>query len=90
MTENGIVRQPPLEKLGLGQYAQRFAENDISLSGLPDLANAALLPSQFGSAPDLDVLNPGHRQIVEAILICLEAISRAKAHSVVAMEYEAK
>jgi hypothetical protein len=57
---------------------------------LPDVADAALLSSQFGSAPDLDVLNPGQRQIVEATLICLEAISRAKAHSVVAMEYEAK
>jgi SAM (Sterile alpha motif) domain-containing protein len=27
-----------LEKLGLGQYAQRFAENDISFSVLSDLA----------------------------------------------------
>ena len=26
-----------LQKLGLGQYAQRFAENDISVSILPDL-----------------------------------------------------
>jgi SAM domain (Sterile alpha motif) len=26
-----------LEKLGLEQYAQRFAENDISFSVLPDL-----------------------------------------------------
>jgi hypothetical protein len=26
-----------LETLGLGQYAQRFAENDISFSVLPDL-----------------------------------------------------
>jgi hypothetical protein len=26
-----------LEKLGLGQYAQRFAENDISFSVLPIL-----------------------------------------------------
>jgi hypothetical protein len=26
-----------LEKLGLGQYAQRFAENGIDLSVLPDL-----------------------------------------------------
>jgi hypothetical protein len=50
----------------------------------------ALLPSQFGSAPELDMLNPGHRQVVEATLICLEAISRTKPHSVVAMEYEAK
>src|SRR6516164_2289114 len=26
-----------LQKLGLGQYAQRFAENDISFATLPDL-----------------------------------------------------
>jgi hypothetical protein len=50
----------------------------------------ALLPSQFGSAPEVDALNPGHRQIIEATLICLEAIGRTKPHSVVAMEYEAK
>ena len=31
-----------LEKLGLGQYAQRFAENDISLSVLPDLTDQHL------------------------------------------------
>ena len=31
----------------------------------------ALLPSQFGSAPEVDALNPGHRQIIEATLICL-------------------
>src|SRR6478672_10198063 len=31
-----------LEKLGLGQYAQRFAENDISFSVLPDLTDQDL------------------------------------------------
>jgi hypothetical protein len=31
------------EKLGLGQYAQRFAENDISFSVLPDLTDQDLL-----------------------------------------------
>ena len=31
-----------LEKLGLGQYAQRFAENDIDLSVLPHLTDADL------------------------------------------------
>jgi class 3 adenylate cyclase len=31
-----------LEKLGLGQYAQRFAENDISFSILPDLTDQHL------------------------------------------------
>ena len=31
-----------LDKLGLGQYAQRFAENDISLSVLSDLTDQDL------------------------------------------------
>jgi len=31
-----------LEKLGLGQYAQRFAENDITFSVLPDLTDQHL------------------------------------------------
>jgi class 3 adenylate cyclase len=31
-----------LEQLGLGQYAQRFAENDISFSVLPDLTDQDL------------------------------------------------
>jgi hypothetical protein len=31
-----------LEKLGLGQYAQRFAENDISFSILPELSDQDL------------------------------------------------
>ena len=31
-----------LEKLGLGQYAQRFADNDISFSVLPDLTDQDL------------------------------------------------
>jgi hypothetical protein len=31
-----------LDKLGLGQYAQRFAENDISYSVLPDLTDQDL------------------------------------------------
>ena len=31
-----------LEKLGLGQYAQRFADNDISFSILPDLTDQDL------------------------------------------------
>ena len=31
-----------LEKLGLGQYAQRFAENDISFAVLPDLTDQDL------------------------------------------------
>ena len=31
-----------LGTLGLGQYAQRFAENEITLSILPDLTDANL------------------------------------------------
>jgi SAM domain (Sterile alpha motif) len=31
-----------LEKLGLGQYAQRFVENNISFSVLPDLTDQDL------------------------------------------------
>jgi hypothetical protein len=31
-----------LEKLGLGQYAQRFAENDINFAILPDLTDQDL------------------------------------------------
>ena len=31
-----------LEKLGLGQYAQRFAENDIDTSVLPHLTDENL------------------------------------------------
>jgi hypothetical protein len=31
-----------LAKLGLGQYAQRFAENDVSFSVLPDLTDQDL------------------------------------------------
>jgi SAM domain (Sterile alpha motif) len=36
------VLRDHLVKLGLGQYAQRFAENDISFSVLPDLADQDL------------------------------------------------
>src|SRR4051812_43411215 len=48
-----------LEKLGLGQYAQRFAENDISFSVLSDLTD-----------PDLKEIGVslGHRrQLLRAI-----------------------
>jgi hypothetical protein len=72
---------------------QRLGKRDAptSHSRATALAGAgALLSSQFGSAPELDVLDPGHRQVIEATLICLEAIGRTKPHSVIAMEYEAK
>jgi hypothetical protein len=43
-----------LEKLGLGQYAQRFAENDISFVILPDLADQDL--------EKIGVASLGHRR----------------------------
>jgi class 3 adenylate cyclase/predicted ATPase len=49
-----------LRKLGLGQYAQRFAENDINFSILPDLTDQDL--------KDLGVASLGHRrQLLRAI-----------------------
>ena len=43
-----------LQRLGLGQYAQRFAENDISFSILPDLTDQDL--------KELGVASLGHRR----------------------------
>ena len=34
-----------LEKLGLGQYAQRFAENGIDIAALPHLTDKDLMKS---------------------------------------------
>ena len=49
-----------LEKLGLGQYAERFAENDISFSVLPDLTDHHL--------EKIGVASLGHRlQLLRAI-----------------------
>ena len=43
-----------LEKLGLGQYAQRFAEHDINFAILPDLTDQDL--------KELGVASLGHRR----------------------------
>ncbi len=49
-----------LQKLGLGQYAQPFAENDVSFSILPDLTDQDL--------KELGVASLGHRrQLLRAI-----------------------
>ena len=49
-----------LQKLGLGQYAQRFAENDISFSILPDLTDQHL--------EKIGIASLGHRlQLLRAI-----------------------
>ena len=46
-----------LETLGLGQYAQRFAENDITLAILPELTDQDL--------KELGVISLGHRRTLE-------------------------
>ena len=38
----------------------------------------------------VDTLNLHHRQLIEATLICLDAIGRTEAHSEVAMKYQSK
>ena len=49
-----------LEKLGLGQYAQRFAENDINFVVLSDLTDQDL--------EEIGVTSLGHRrQLLRAI-----------------------
>jgi class 3 adenylate cyclase len=49
-----------LEKLGLGQYAQRFAENDIDFALLTKLTD--------GNLKELGVTSLGHRmRLLEAI-----------------------
>jgi class 3 adenylate cyclase len=49
-----------LEKLGLGQYAERFAENDITFVILPDLTDQDL--------KELGMASLGHRrQLLRAI-----------------------
>src|SRR5262245_38043502 len=45
-----------LQKLGLGQYAQRFAENDISFVILPDLTDQDL--------EKIGVASLGHRRLL--------------------------
>jgi class 3 adenylate cyclase len=45
-----------LEKIGLGQYAQRFAENEVTPSILPDLTDADL--------KELGVSALGHRRLL--------------------------
>jgi class 3 adenylate cyclase len=73
-----------LEKLGLGQYAQRFAENDITFVILPDLTDQDL--------KELGVASLGHRrQLLRAIgelnggmkgttKLATEAVADAKPH----------
>jgi class 3 adenylate cyclase len=58
-----------LEKLGLGQYAQRFAENDIDVSVLPYLTDADL--EKIG-------VSLGHRRKILAAIAELPGASLSK------------
>src|SRR5262252_9570532 len=58
-----------LQKLGLGQYAQRFAENDIDLSVLLYLTDADL--EKIG-------VSLGHRRKILAAIAELPGVSPAK------------
>jgi len=55
-----------LKKLGLGQYAQQFAENDINFSVLPDLTDQDLQELGVGSL--------GHRRILQRAIADLNSV----------------
>jgi class 3 adenylate cyclase/predicted ATPase len=57
-----------LEKLGLGQYAQRFAENDISFVILPDLTDQDL--------EKIGVASLGHRRLLLRAIADLNRIEK--------------
>jgi hypothetical protein len=63
-----------LEKLGLGQYAQQFVENEITLSIRPDLTDADL--------KELGIAALGHRRLL------LRAIAELKIFDKVAPTFE--
>src|SRR5215467_6410259 len=60
-----------LEKLGLGQYAQRFAENDISFSILPHLTDQDL--------KELGVASLGHRRQLLSAIADLSGVQKGAA-----------
>ena len=59
-----------LEKLGLGQYAQRFAENHINFSILPDLTDQDL--------EKIGVSSLGHRRQLLRAIVELKASRKAQ------------
>jgi class 3 adenylate cyclase len=66
-----------LEKLGLGQYAQRFVENEITHSILPDLTDADL--------KELGVSALGHRRLLLRAIAELDGVEkRAPTHTAAA------
>jgi len=60
-----------LEKLGLGQYAQRFAENDISFGILPHLTDQDL--------KELGVASLGHRRQLLSAIADLSGVQKGAA-----------
>ena len=64
-----------LQKLGLGQYAQEFSENDIDFDVLPDLTDQDLR--------ELGITSLGHRRrLLRAIADLGDTQPRAQAPSV--------
>ena len=57
-----------LQKLGLGQYAQRFAENDISFVILPDLTDQDL--------EKIGVASLGHRRLLLRAIAELKSVDK--------------
>ena len=58
-----------MEKLGLGQYAQRFAENDISFVILPDLTDQDF--------EKIGVASLGHRRLLLHAIADLNRIEKS-------------
>jgi class 3 adenylate cyclase/predicted ATPase len=64
-----------LQKLGLGQYAKRFAENDINFAVLPDLTDQDL--------KELGVASLGHRrQLLRAITELKDSVEGTRKPSI--------
>jgi class 3 adenylate cyclase len=61
-----------LEKLGLGQYAQRFVENEITLAILPDLTDPDL--------KELGVSALGHRRLLLRAIAELDNVEKRTTH----------
>ena len=66
-----------LQKLGLGQYAQRFTENDIDISVLPYLTDADL--EKIG-------VSLGHRRKMLAAIAELQGATSTKPEPVTKVE----
>src|SRR6478736_2509424 len=63
-----------LEMLGLGQYAQRFAENDINFSILSDLTDQDL--------KEIGVSSLGHRRQLLRAIAELNGVALAPTHAI--------